>query len=174
MENENTNLYFTTISEMPKQKRDYEALKKEFIASKFHEVKGFIEDKWMTYNGQMRWKTKWWAKEKKQIKASASVTSLKKAETKLAKQLEPSTEFLLWNINKAIELTAMKLDQMEEKWNINVKDLNTIRSMNRIQNWQPTSYVKEDQDINQNVRIAWIQIVLWPDYIDGGENTETK
>ena len=30
---------------MPKQKRDYEKLKKEFMTSKFHEVKGFIEDK---------------------------------------------------------------------------------------------------------------------------------
>jgi hypothetical protein len=45
MENENTNIYFSTISEMPKQKRDYEKLKKEFMASKFTDVKQFIEDK---------------------------------------------------------------------------------------------------------------------------------
>jgi hypothetical protein len=99
---------------------------------------------------------------------------LKNVETKLAKQLEPSSEFLLWNINKAIELTAMKLDQMEEKWNINVKDLNTIRSMNRIQNWQPTTYVKEEQDVNQNVIIKWIHIVLWPNNIDNGKVDENN
>jgi hypothetical protein len=55
----------------------------------------------------------------------------------------------------------VKLDQMEQKWNINVKDLNTIRWMNRIQNWQPTTYVKEESDVNQNIRIEWIHIVMW-------------
>lgn len=159
---------------MPKQKRDYDKLKKEFMASKFTEVKQFIEDKWTRYNATRSKNTKWWAKEKRELKARAADKAIKKVETKLAEKLEPSAEFLLWNINKAIELTAMKLDQMEEKWNINVKDLNTIWSMNRIQNWQPTSYVKEDQDINQNVRIAWIQIVLWPDYIDSGENDKNN
>ena len=159
---------------MPKQKRDYDKLKKEFMASKFTEVKQFIEDKWTRYNATRSKNTKWWAKEKRELKARAADKAIKKVETKLAEKLEPSAEFLLWNINKAIELTAMKLDQMEEKWNINVKDLNTIWSMNRIQNWQPTSYVKEDQDINQNVRIAWIQIVLWPDYIDNEESGENN
>lgn len=161
---------------MPKQKRDYEKLKKEFMASKESEVKVFFEWKY----GQWKWNwtisknTRWWTNEKKQIKAKAADKAIKKVETKLAEKLEPSAEFLLWNINKAIELTAMKLDQMEEKWNINVKDLNTIRSMNRIQNWQPTTYVKEEQDVNQNIRIAWIQIVLWPDYIDNEESDENN
>ena len=161
---------------MPKQKRDYDKLKKEFMASKENEVKVFFEWKYGQWkrNWTISKNTRWWANEKKQIKAKATDRALKKFETKLTDKLEPSTEFLLWNINKAIELTAMKLDQMEEKWNINVKDLNTIWSMNRIQNWQPTSYVKEDQDINQNVRIAWIQIVLWPDYIDNEESGENN
>lgn len=144
------------------------------MQSKFHEVKGFIEDKWMTYNWQMRWKTKWWAKEKKELKAKATDKALKKVEDKLAEKLEPSSEFLLWNINKAIELTARKLEQMEEKDAINVKDLNTIRSMNRIQNWQPTTYVKEESDINQNVRIEWIHIIIWPNNIDNGKNNENS
>jgi len=161
---------------MPKQKRDYEKLKKEFMASKFTEVKVFFESKY----GQGKWNwtinknTRWWSKEKKEIKARASDNAIKRVETKLTEKLEPSAEFLLWNINKAIELTAMKLDQMEEKWNINVKDLNTIRSMNRIQNWQPTTYVKEEQDVNQNVIIKWIHIVLWPNNIDNGESNENN
>ena len=159
---------------MPKQKRDYDKLKKEFMSSKYSDVKQFIEDRWTRYNATRAKNTKWWAKEKRELKARAADKAIKKVETKLAEKLEPSAEFLLWNINKAIELTAMKLDQMEEKWNINVKDLNTIWSMNRIQNWQPTSYVKEDQDVNQNIRIAWIQIVLWPDYIDSGESDENN
>ena len=161
---------------MPKQKRDFKALKKEFMASKCDEVKVFIENKlgeW-SWNWNMSRNTKWWAKEKKELKAKATEKAMKKVETKLANKLEPSSEFLLWNINKAIELTARKLEQMEEKDAINVKDLNTIRSMNRIQNWQPTTYVKEESDVNQNVRIEWIHIIVWPNNIDNGENNENS
>lgn len=159
---------------MPKQKRDYDKLKKEFMASKFTEVKGFIEERWMTYNWQLRWKVKWWAKEKRELKAIAADKAIKQVWNKLAKQLEPSTEFLLWNITKAIELTKVKLDQMAEKWNINVKDLNTIRWMNRIQNWQPTTYVKEESDVNQNIRIEWIHIVMWWNAIDSSKSDENN
>lgn len=159
---------------MPKQKRDYDRLKKEFMASKFTEVKGFIEERWMTYNWQLRWKVKWWAKEKRELKAQAADKAIKQVWNKLAKQLEPSTEFLLWNIAKAIELTKVKLDQMEQKWNINVKDLNTIRWMNRIQNWQPTTYVKEESDVNQNIRIEWIHIVMWWNPIDSSKSDENN
>ena len=159
---------------MPKQKRDYDRLKKEFMASKFTEVKGFIEERWMTYNWQLRWKVKWWAKEKRELKAQAADKAIKQVWNKLAKQLEPSTEFLLWNIAKAIELTKVKLDQMEQKWNINVKDLNTIRWMNRIQNWQPTTYVKEESDVNQNIRIEWIHIVMWGNPIDSSKSDENN
>ena len=159
---------------MPKQKRDYDRLKKEFMASKFTEVKGFIEERWMTYNWQLRWKVKWWAKEKRELKAKAADKAIKQVWNKLAKQLEPSTEFLLWNIAKAIELTKVKLDQMEQKWNINVKDLNTIRWMNRIQNWQPTTYVKEESDVNQNIRIEWIHIVMWGNPIDSSKSDENN
>ena len=156
---------------MPKQKRDYEKLKKEFMTSKESELKVFFEwkyGKW-SWNWTISKNTKWWANEKKELKAKATEKAMKKVETKLANKLEPSSEFLLWNINKAIELTARKLEQMEEKDTINVKDLNTIRSMNRIQNWQPTTYVKEESDVNQNVRIEWIHIIMWPNNIESGE-----
>ena len=159
---------------MPKQKRDYQDLKKKFMASKFTDVKGFIVDRWMTYNSCIRKNTKWWAEEKKELKVRASNTSIKSAETKLARQLEPSTELLLWNINKAIELSGRKLEQMAEKDVISAKDLSTIWSMNRIQNWQPTTYVKEEQNVNQNVVLKAIHIVLWPDVIDNGENNENN
>ena len=154
---------------MPKTKLDYVALKKEFMASEAVEVKGFFLSNNLPYNRQTRENTKWWSKEKKQLKAKATEKAIKQVWNKLAKQLEPSTEFLLWNIAKAIELTKVKLDQMEEKGNINVKDLNTIRWMNRIQNWQPTTYVKEESDVNQNVRIEWIHIIMWPNNIENGE-----
>ena len=159
---------------MPKPKLDYVKIKKDFMASEDVEVKGFFLSNNLPYNRQTRENTKWWTKEKKELKAKATEKALKKLEDKLAAKLEPSSEFLLWNINKAIELTARKLEQMEEKDTINVKDLNTIWSMNRIQNWQPTTYVKEESDVNQNVRIEWIHIIMWPNNIDNGENDKNN
>ena len=156
------------------QKIDFIKLKKEFMASKFNEVRPFFNQKWIKYESINGKNFRWWNKEKKELKAKAAEKAIAKVENKLANQLEPSTEFLLWNINKAIELTARKLEQMEEKDAINVKDLNTIWSMNRIQNWQPTTYVKEESDVNQNVRIEWIHIIVWPNNIDNGENNENS
>ena len=141
-------------------KYDLVKLKKEFMASEYSDVKSFLGSLGIAQKINTM-KTKWWSKEKRELKAKSADKALKQVENKLAKQLEPSTEFLLWNITKAIELTKVKLDQMAEKWNINVKDLNTIRWMNRIQNWQPTTYVKEESDVNQNIRIEWIHIVMW-------------
>ena len=159
---------------MPKQKRDYEALKKEFMASKCWEIKVFFESKYGqgSWNWTINKNTRWWSKEKKQLLAKSTDRALKQVEKKLAEKLEPSTEFLLWNISKAIELSARKLEQMEEKDAINVKDLNTIRWMNRIQNNQPTTYVKSE---NENLeRVEWIHIVIWGNPIDSKENDKNN
>lgn len=155
------------------QKYDLVKLKKDFFASDYTDVKSFLASLWIAQKINTI-KTKWWSKEKKELKEKAAEKALRKAETKLAKKLEPSSEFLLWNINKAIELTARKLEQMEEKDSINVKDLNTIWSMNRIQNWQPTTYVKEESDVNQNVRIEWIHIIMWPNNIENKKWEDEK
>jgi hypothetical protein len=134
------------------------------------DVKGFIESLWGSYDGNCRKQTRWRAKEKKELKAKATDKAIKKVEDKLASQLEPSSEFLLWNIFKAIELSAVKLQQMEEKWNINVKDLNTIRGMNRIQNNMPTTFVKSENENMNTERIEWIHIIMWPNHIDNNKN----
>ena len=150
---------------MPIKKRDWNGLKKEYMESDIETVWDFLVAKGVSkkvvINSKHRERTRWWAREKRELKKQATDKAIARVWNKLAKQLEPSTEFLLWNITKAIELTKVKLDQMEAKWNINVKDLNTIRWMNRIQNWQPTTYVKEESDVNQNIRIEWIHIVMW-------------
>lgn len=155
------------------QKYDLVKLKKDFFASEYTDVKSFLGSLGIAQKINTI-KTKWWSKEKRELKEKAAVKALKKAETKLAQKLEPSSEFLLWNISKAIELSARKLEQMEENDKINVKDLSTIRWMNRIQNWQPTTYVKEDQDINQNVRIEWIHIIMWPNPNNNWDTNNTK
>jgi hypothetical protein len=147
---------------MPAQKYNRDDLKKKFFSSKHAEVKSFLCANDVPYNSRTRFETKWWNKEKKAMKSKASDKALKKVEEKLAAQLEPSAEFLLWNISKAIELSAVKLKQMEEKWNINVKDLNTIWWMNRIQNNMPTTYVKSENDNMNTNRIEAIHIIVWP------------
>lgn len=156
--------------EMSVQKYNREELKKKYFSSKYNEVKQFLCDNWVTYNSRARIETKWWNKEKKAMKSKASDKALKKVEEKLAAQLEPSAEFLLWNISKAIELSAVKLQQMEEKWNINVKDLNTIRWMNRIQNNMPTTFVKSENENMNTERIEAIHIVVWANPIDNSKN----
>jgi hypothetical protein len=156
--------------EMSVQKYNREELKKKYFSSKYTEVKQFLCDNWVTYNSRARIETKWWNKEKKAMKSKASDKALKKVEEKLAAQLEPSAEFLLWNITKAIELSAVKLKQMEEKWNINVKDLNTIRWMNRIQNNMPTTFVKSENENMNTERIEAIHIVVWANPIDNSKN----
>ena len=155
---------------MSVQKYNREELKKKYFSSKYTEVKQFLCDNWVTYNSRARIETKWWNKEKKAMKSKASDKALKKVEEKLAAQLEPSAEFLLWNISKAIELSAVKLKQMEEKWNINVKDLNTIRWMNRIQNNMPTTFVKSENENMNTERIEAIHIVVWTNPIDNSKN----
>jgi hypothetical protein len=147
---------------MPAQKYNRDDLKKKFFSSKHAEVKSFLCANDVPYNSRTRFETKWWNKEKKAMKSKASDKALKKVEEKLVAQLEPSAEFLLWNISKAIELSAVKLKQMEEKWNINVKDLNTIWWMNRIQNNMPTTYVKSENDNMNTNRIEAIHIIVWP------------
>ena len=154
-------------------KYDLAKLKHEYITWDYASVNAFLIQKWL--KNKISWKSvKWWTKDKQALKARATEQALKKVATKLSNKLEPSSEFLLWNIAKAIELTKVKLDQMEQKWNINVKDLNTIRWMNRIQNWQPTTYVKEESDVNQNIRIEWIHIVMWWNAIDSSKSDENN
>ena len=152
---------------MAVQKRhNREALKKEYIEWPIDTVWEFLVVKGVSkkevISSRHRENTRWWAKERREIRAKAADKALKKAEDKIAKQLEPSAEFLLWNISKAIELSAVKLKQMEEKWTINVKDLNTIWWMNRIQNNMPTTYVKSENENNNTTRIESISIILWP------------
>ena len=74
--------------------------------------------------------------------------ALARQQEKLAKSLEVPAELCLANIKKSIELSAVKLQQMEDKKNINTKDLSNIRAMNRIQNNMPTTYVKSE---NENI-----------------------
>lgn len=160
---------------MAVQKRhNREWLKKEYIEWPIDTVWEFLVAKWVSkkvvISSRHREKTRWWAKERREIRAKAADKALKKAEDKIAKQLEPSAEFLLGNISKAIELSAVKLQQMEERWSINVRDLNTIRWMNRIQNNMPTTFVKSENENMNTERIEAIHIIVWANPIDSNKS----
>ena len=145
---------------MPKPKYDWQVLKLEYISSEHQDVKWFLSEKGVKYNSRVATNCKWWAKEKKEKQDKILEKALERQQNKLAKQLEVPAELCLENIKKSIELCAVKLQQMEEKQNINTKDLTNIWTMNRIQNNMPTTYVKSE---NLNIdRIEWIHIIMNP------------
>ena len=144
---------------MPKPKYDWQKLKLEFISSEFSDVKSFLDSKWMLWKVSSKW-TNWWTKEKKAKQDKVLAKAIEKKIKEEAKSLEVPAELCLANIKKSIELSAVKLQQMEDKKNINTKDLSNIRAMNRIQNNMPTTYVKSE---NENIeRIEWIHIIVQP------------
>lgn len=159
---------------MAVQKRhNREALKKEYIEGPIETVWEFLVVKGVSkkevISSRHREKTRGRPKARRERRARAAEKALKRSEDKIAKELEPSTEFLLENIKKAIELSWRKLDQMQEKDVINVKDLNTIRGMNRIQNNMPTTYVKSENENTNTERVQAIHIIVWPRKIDNQE-----
>lgn len=156
---------------MPRQaKYDRVALKQEFFNSNYDEIKAFLGEKWVSYTSWwIAKKTKWWVREKKEYQNKILEKALLRQQSKLAKQLEVPAELCLANIKKSIELSALKLEQMEEKQNINTKDLSNIRAMNRIQNNMPTTFVKSENENMNTERIEAIHIILWPNPIDSKE-----
>ena len=145
---------------MAKFKRDWIVIKQDFMNSDYDEAKSFLDSIWIPYNAQTRKMAKWWWREKAEYREKIVQKALARQQEKLAKQLEVPAELCLANIKKSIELSAVKLQQMEDKKNINTKDLSNIRAMNRIQNNMPTTYVKSE---NENIeRIEWIHIIVQP------------
>ena len=148
---------------MARQKYDWQALKLEFISSDFNDVKSFLDSKWMLWKVSSKW-TNWRAKDKKEYQDKILARAIEKKARQEAKQLEVPAELCLANIKKSIELSAVKLQQMEDKKTINTKDLSNIRAMNRIQNNMPTTFVKSE---NENIeKIEAIHIVIWVQPID--------
>ena len=144
---------------MPKPKYDWQALKMEFLNWEYDDVKSFLSSKWMRWKVSNK-RVNWWAKEKKAKQDKVLARAIEKRIKEEAKSLEVPAELCLANIKKSIELSAVKLQQMEDKKNINTKDLSNIRAMNRIQNNMPTTYVKSE---NENIeRIEWIHIIVQP------------
>ena len=64
---------------MPRHKRDFKALKKEFFSSENDDVKSFFERNYNAYNRHIQKQTKWWTKEKQEHKKAIAERALEKS-----------------------------------------------------------------------------------------------
>lgn len=126
---------------MPKQKRDYDKIKMEFMLSEFDEVKSYITHKWITYNAERTRRTKWRWKEKQERKKKIYLEALKK---KWKETVD--------DVSKKMERYEMLgdgiLQRMENAifgdWKKNSNDIMNIWKIKRTEMWLPTNISKTE------------------------------
>ena len=137
---------------MPKQKRDYEALKKEFMQSKFTVLSSFIATKWVPYNRHTREYMKWWAKEKQEFKQKITQKALENALKKQAKELEIPMD----QLSKAKKNAVIKAINVMMEDKLSMTDSERIIRILRTEMWLPNTYSRnenineERQELNQD------------------------
>ena len=146
---------------MPKQKYNWTALHKEFLKSPIDEVKVFIETKY----GQWKWNwtfnrnTRWWSKEKQEMKNKAMVDATENALKKMTKDLEIPMEQLTIAKTNAVIKVINKMQAMDKVENTDLNDLDKIIKILRTEMGLPITYSKNE---NTNIdKIEWIHIILW-------------
>lgn len=153
---------------MPKQKYDYNKIKMEFMQSDFDEVKWFLSDKWVRYNSRWTTRTKWWAKEKQQMKDKILAKATQNVITKQAKELEIPMEQLTIAKKNAV----VKVIQKMMNTDLDMSDLERSIKILRTEMWLPTTYSKNE---NMNLeKIEWIHIVMWGNPIENKWDNEDK
>ena len=145
---------------MPKQKRDYKQLKVEFLKSDFDELKSFITHKWIVYNAERGRRTKWWAKEKQEMKEKILAKATQNVINKQAKELELPMEQLTIAKKNAV----VKVIQKMMNTDLDMSDLERSIKILRTEMWLPTTYSKNE---NMNLeKIEWIHILMWGNPIE--------
>ena len=132
---------------MPKQKRDYDKIKMEFMLSDFDEVKSYITHKWITYNAERTRRTKWRWKEKQERKKKIYMEALKKkwkeAVDDVSKKLERYE--MLWD--EILQRMEEQFNPVGEDWKprkINSNDIMNIWKIKRTEMWLPTNISKTE------------------------------
>jgi len=130
---------------MAKQKYDWKALKLEFFASDYDEVKDFIRNKLGIYNRNAVQSTKWRAKDKQAYKQSIIDKALEERAKKDAKDLEIPLEELkkakkavLWLLIRKITAVIKNEDE------ISVSEQERLLKMIKTELWEPTTISKND------------------------------
>ena len=137
---------------MPKQKRDYDKIKMEFMLSDFDEVKSYITHKWIIYNAEWTRRTKWWTKEKQEYKQKIYEKALKKKWNETAKEISDiakryemlDEEFIAW-MERQFEEERKTPKKGEKKRRLFSNDIMNMRKISRSERWLPTSYSKVEQ-----------------------------
>ena len=130
---------------MAKQKYDWKALKLEFFASEYDEVKDFIRNKLGIYNRNAVQSTKGRAKDKQAYKQSIIDKALEERAKKDAKDLEIPLEELkkakkavLWLLIRKITAVIKNEDE------ITVSEQERLLKMIKTELWEPTTISKND------------------------------
>lgn len=164
---------------MQATKYDYNALKLEYFKSDISEVKGFFIDKGLTFNSRVREITKWRSKEKQKRLEEITAKALEREKNKIARKLEIPVEELFNTKKKAIALMRRKLDQYVNKVDkatpdedvpINIKDVEKIRKMTKVELWEPTIVAQNTGTIDANLNTSWPLVQIVRD----GEDKETE
>lgn len=145
---------------------DYNALKLEYFMSDIPEVKRFWIEKGLKYNTQVGEHTKGRGKEKQKRLDDITAKALEREKNKIARKLEIPVEELFNTKKKAIALMRRKLDQYVNKVDkatpdedvpINIKDVEKIRKMTKVELWEPTIVAQNQWSVDANLNISW-----WP------------
>lgn len=153
---------------MQATKYDYNALKLEYFMSNIDEIKWFRIDKGLNYNSRVATMTKWRWQEKQERKNKIVEKALERKKNEIAKKLEIPVEDLFKTKKQTIELMKVKLNQYLKKVNadpedapINMKDLEKIWKMTKVELWEPTIVAQNTGTIDANLNTSWplVQIV---------------
>lgn len=136
---------------MAKQKYDREKIKMEFMLSDFDEAKGFMQDKYKIYNGEIAKNVKWWWKEKQEYKKKIYEKALKKKWNETAKEISRNAErlemlndrFIDW-MEKEMEENERKPAKGEKKRKLFSNDIMNMRKISRTERWLPTNISKTE------------------------------
>ena len=136
---------------MAKQKYDRDKMKMEFMLSDFDEAKGFMQDKYKIYNGEIAKNVKWWWKEKQEYKKKIYEKALKKKWNETAKEISRNAErlemlndrFIDW-MEKEMEENERKPAKGEKKRKLFSNDIMNMRKISRTERWLPTNISKTE------------------------------
>lgn len=167
---------------MQQTKYDYNALKLEYFKSEIDEIKSFRLDKGLTYSSRTREMTKWRWQEKQKRKDAIIEKALERQKNQIAKKLEIPVEDLFKTKKQAIELMKYKLNQYAKKVNkaqedgddedvaINMKDLEKIRKVAKVELGEPTIVAKNEW--KTTLETSWPLVAIVRSEENDDENEE--
>lgn len=165
---------------MQQTKFDYSALKLEYFKSEIDEIKRFWIEKGLNYNTRVATMTKWRWQEKQKRKDAIIEKALENEKNKIAKELKLPVEDLFKTKKQAIELMKYKLNQYAKKVNeskdswedvlINMKDLEKIRKVAKVELGEPTIVTKNEW--KTTLETSWPLVAIVRSEENDDENEE--